>query len=185
MSSDLNPSSPGASQPLPINPYAASDEPARRLSSSGGETATPRQYRIRMDWADRRRFMRTAGIFRLWAVAGAVMGGYAMFTMIQGLVEASRIGGSLSSVGPYNALHLVLAVVRGGILLVQCYLYWKLAGAMVATAGGSTGSMREWSLHQWNMARILVASLVLTVLIEGWDRLFLYLLEKGVISSPL
>lgn len=129
--------------------------------------------------------MRSAGIYRILAVAGGVMGGYTVFLLVQGLIEAGRLGGSFTFQNPHFAVTTLLTVLRGFVQLVQFYLYWKLAEAMIATAGGRTGSTREWSLQQWNLARIILASVAISLVIQGWDWLYVVLLERGIVSSDL
>jgi hypothetical protein len=170
--------------PDSINPYQPGEEPAQRLDA-GARSTTAREYRIRMEWGDRRRFMRSAGIYRILAVAGGVVGGYTLFLLLQGMIEAGRLGGWGTILEPQFALRTLLTVARGAFLLVQYYLYWKVAGAMIATAGGTTGTMREWSVQQWNLARVLLVTIAISLIIQGWDWLYFLLLKRGIIPNDL
>jgi hypothetical protein len=40
-------------------------------------------------------------------------------------------------------------------------------------------------LQQWNLARIVLASVAISLVIQGWDWLYVVLLERGVVSSDL
>jgi hypothetical protein len=76
-----------------------------------------------------------------------------------------------------------LSVVRGSLGLVLFWQYWKFAGATAATAGGTTGSMHEWSQLQRNMARLLAATLLHGVVGLGWDWIVLEILDAW--ASPV
>jgi|GEM_PF-4746312 hypothetical protein len=61
----------------PINPYEASvvapPDSLRQTESGQERNGAKRQYRIRMEWSARRRFLRLALPLRIGAVAGGLM----------------------------------------------------------------------------------------------------------------
>src|SRR5688500_1623053 len=87
MSDPLPPSS------QPVTPYEASQSAARAQSKDSiRENTERREYWIHMAWADRRRFLRSAFPLRLAAVAGAVIGFYALYGLLSWYLEAWRTG---------------------------------------------------------------------------------------------
>src|SRR5262245_51191782 len=84
---DLSSSSGGAES---ANPYAAS--PARDgANPDPALKEEPRQYQIRMAWADRRRFLRAVGPLRVVAMGGAVVGVWGLYGLLRTSFEFSRL----------------------------------------------------------------------------------------------
>jgi hypothetical protein len=146
-------------------------------NANESERVETRCYHVQMSWADRRLLLRSAGYYRMAAVAGAVVGCIAFYGLIQTVSELYRTGelGGFLTLSP--GVRSLLSVVRGFLGLVLFWQYWKFAGATAATAGGTTGSMHEWSQLQWNMARLLAATLLLGVVGLGWDWIVLEILD--------
>jgi hypothetical protein len=70
---------------------------------------------------------------------------------------------------------MIFMVAHQVIGLLMCWFYWRLAGSVAATAGGTTGSMLDWSQVQWTLARLMAATVVLNIAAIGWDVLVLFL----------
>jgi len=54
-------------------------------------------------------------------------------------------------------------------MLYTLWLYWKLADAIAAAAGGATTSMSQWSQIQLHLVRVLVATLFVGIASSAWD----------------
>jgi hypothetical protein len=118
---------------------------------------------------------------RLAAVAGAVFGLYALYGLLTTYVDALRAGEASGFHNVSRVVDVLFVVIRGVLGLMLCWFNWKLAGALVATAGGTTGSMHEWSQIQWNLARLVVATLGVNFAAMGWEWLHYYLLQMRIL----
>jgi hypothetical protein len=153
-----------------INPYAASaivdphEAPTPPLSA-----IAPRTYRIEMQWADRHRFLRTVGLLRLAAAAGAVMGVYGLYGFMTVAYSAWQTNALATWLEPVSAARWLLTLMKAALGFYACWLQWSLADAIAATAGGTTGRMETWSLIQQRVALLAVAMLAVVALTLACD----------------
>jgi len=168
-----------SSQPQLVNPYAATlaDEPCAARVLSEPEAVT-RKFRIRMDWADRRRFMRVVGLMRFAAVAGAVLGFLGLYSMANG-AYGSWMGGLATWGEPLIVVRWLFVMAKAGLGFYACWLQWIFADAVAAAAGGRTNEMHEWSVIQLRIAWLVVVTLLLNMASVGWDWLSIQLMSKA------
>ena len=181
-----SPSSHSHDDSQPVNPYAATAIASPR-SAAGPELPDPppRTYRLQMEWADRGRFLRAALPLRFYAIAGFLIGGLAILSMIRIILESRE---SITFQGPadvFLAVRVLFVTVKGLLALYVCWLNWRFADALVATAGGATGSMDDWSRLQLRLAQLLAATVALGLASEGWELLVNYVLIDLLPRRPL
>jgi hypothetical protein len=158
MSSD-RPSSPRKSSSQLVNPYAASRVPDARTESGPTvpEEAT-RNYQARMDWVDRRAFLRSVGPTRIGSIFAGLVWLKICFEWTAYLVS-NQLSDSETAVTFVLGL-MVLA--QGVIVLYACWLDWNYADALRDVAGGGTSSMRGWSRLHYRTAWLWAASALLS-----------------------
>jgi hypothetical protein len=134
-----------------VNPYAASREAQPR--SSHDEPAqdgipTQRQYQARMDWADRRDFLKSVGPTRVAVVFGGLLWLKSIYDLTR-IAHAALTMGPLTHWGEIVVFALVLLSLSQGLVAIYlCWLDWKYADFLREVAGGSTTNMTNWSrLH--------------------------------------
>jgi hypothetical protein len=154
-----------------INPYATSAivEPHSEEIPAPQPPVAPRTYRIEMQWADRRLFLKTVGLLRLTAIAGALLGFYAIYGLLITVYSSLKMGDLATWLEPAMAARLLLSFGKAGLAFYMCWLQWTLADAIAATAGGTTGSMTVWSQIQRQMAILAFVTLALGVLSLAWE----------------
>lgn len=136
-------------EPQPVNPYAASQiadgntEPA--LDERGEQ---PRHFRGRMDWADRRAFLRSVGPTRVAAVFGGLLYLNTVYTITKLWTRSPTFDQQLDW---YDAFFFTLTIIAVGNSLLSvyvCWLNWGYAEMVRRVAGGATANMTNWSrLH--------------------------------------
>lgn len=152
-----------------INAYAAS-----HVAESGGTRLppapmVPRDYRLHMDWADRRRFLRSVGLLRIAAVAGAIIGSYGLYGLLNSAYSSWRVGTLETWFEPLMAARWSFAILKAALGFYACWLQWTLADALAATAGGTSGRMNHWSLLQLRIAWLAVVFVAVGALSLAWD----------------
>jgi len=167
------------SSPPAINPYAATlvDEP-RKDPAVADQTAVSRNFRVRMDWADRRSFLRVVGLLRIAAVAGAVLGFSGLYSMVGNVYESWRLGSLATWSEPLTAIRWLAVFAKAALGFYVCWLQWIFADALAATAGGTTSSMHEWSRIQLRLAWLVVITLGINMASLAWDWLVIQLMSK-------
>lgn len=163
------------------NPYAASGVPeSQEVPVSPSSPPLSRTYRLEMQWADRRRFLKTVRLLRLAAIAGALLGFYAIYGLLMSVYSSLQMGDFTTWLQPAMAARLLLTFAKGGIALYACWLQWTLADAIAATAGGTTGSMTAWSQIQRQIAIVAIVTLAAGVLTFAWEWLSMQFLFSGL-----
>src|SRR4029453_10259847 len=182
MTRKLEPSRQRSDVSAPINPYEASlvtpPDLLRQAESDQERNGTKRQYRVRMEWSAARLFLPLALPLRIGAVAGGLMvayGLYGFFTTLHGAWLEGVFDGSRDVAW---MLKFLFTPVRSAIILWMCWLYWQLADAIVATAGGASSSMEEWSRIQSRLVWSMIVALIVAVLSIGWDRILPFVLSR-------
>jgi hypothetical protein len=178
MSSKVPPSKP-SSENNPVNPYAVSVLGECQVASGlAGELLASRTFRLRMDWADRMRFLRAVGPLRVFAMAGGVVAVFGLYTMVSLLFTMPE---SYTATGTWaeSVAKWSLAFVRGGMLAYVAWLQWKLADAIAATAGGRTGDMNQWSQLQLRLAWWGVAMVAISLVLSFWDAIGVFLVVRA------
>jgi hypothetical protein len=168
-----------------VNPYAASaivephvdseELPARPLSP-----AVPRTYRIEMQWADRRRFLRTVGLLRFFAAAGAAFGVYGLYGLVTVAYSSLQSEGLSTWLQLRSAGGWLLLLAKSALVFYTCWLQWSLADAIAATAGGTTGRMENWSLIQQRIALMAIVVLAVGVFSLAWDWLTIQFMFSSI-----
>jgi hypothetical protein len=151
-----------------INPYAASHV------AESEETRLPpvpraRDYRLHMDWADRRRFLRSVGLLRIAAVAGAMMGFYGLYGLLNSAYSSWRVGTLAIWFEPLMAARWSFVLLKAALAFYTCWLQWTLADALAATAGGTSGKMDHWSVLQLRIAWVAVVVVAVGALSLAWE----------------
>ncbi len=165
----------------PVNPYAASAvAESQEVPASSSLPALPRTYHVEMQWADRRRFLKTVGLLRFAAIAGAVLGFYALYGILMSFYLSLRIGTFVTWLEPSFAGQWLLNLAKIGLVFYSCWLQWTLANAMAATAGGTTGSMTVWSQIQRQVAILAIVTLAAGVLTPAWEWLTMQFFFSGI-----
>jgi len=162
-----------------INPYAVSHVADSQETPSPPPAIVSRDYRLRMDWADRRRFLRTVGLLRIGAVAGAVIGFYGLYGFVNGVYSSWRLGSIGTWSEPLMATRWSFVLVKAPLGFYACWLQWKLADAIAATAGGTSGSMGQWSLIQLRIAWLALILLAVGALSFVWDWLAIQFMSSS------
>lgn len=180
------PSSHSSGESQPVNPYEATVIASPR-SAAGPQLPLPppRCYRLTMAWADRRRFLSAVAPLRLYAIAGFLLGGVALLSMIGALFESRAI---VTFQGPADwllAIRVIFVVLKGLLAIYVCWLNWRFADAIAVTAGGTSGRMSDWSQLQLRLAQLLVATIGLALASEGWELLVRYVLLDLLPRQPL
>jgi hypothetical protein len=154
-----------------INPYAPSqisDEPVPAAPVNREEPH--REYHVHMDWADRRRFLRSVGPMRVASAIGALL-----WTMsLLAIIRASFLWTSEMGLDSAMVIPMALSVAECLVALYSWWLYWRLADAFVATAGGTTSSLCDWSHLEFRLAWVVAAWMAL----YGISRIMRWLLER-------
>jgi hypothetical protein len=162
-----------------VNPYASGSVAVPR--SAAAEVRNQpivRDYRIQMGWADRRRFLRAVLPLRLYAIVGICVGGTAVLSLFAALFEVRQAVRSPVAADALWAFRSLFIVGKGLLNLYICWLTWKFADVLAATAGGASSSMGEWSLLQLRMAQLLVTTIAISFASQGWEMFVdLYLLD--------
>lgn len=167
-----------------INPYEPSAVPpeprVREIDPAANPPTGQRQYRIRMEWSTRRRFLRLVLPLRVIAIASAVAMVYGLYGAAAVIYSAWQEGliGGIGDVPWF--VQLLFGPARGLVLLWMAWLHWKLADTIVATAGGTNASMREWSRIQQKLVWGMIVGLVIGLLSLGWD----WLLPQFLLRPP-
>jgi membrane glycosyltransferase len=181
-----SPSSHSSGESQPVNPYAAPSVASPRSAAEVERREdTPRTYQLRMEWTDRRRFLRAVGPLRLYAIAGFLLGGVAILSMIGAIFESRQIITFQGPADVFLAVRVLFVIAKGLLALYVCWLNWRFADALAATAGGTTSSMNEWSRLQLRLAQLLVATIALALASEGWELLVRYVLIDLLPSQRL
>lgn len=159
-----------------INPYAASAVPDAARPPTAEVAQPQRNYRVRMTWADRRRFLQATGPLRVYAAIGLAMGGWLFLGTTQAAYELWRLRGTaLGEPSPLTgivyAVGVLFTIGRGCLTLYVCWLFWSLAATLAAVAGGSSPSMERWSRLQLRLAWLLAATMVLGLTSILWELL--------------
>jgi len=76
-------------------------------------------------------------------------------------------------------VRIFLVVARTSIMLYLCWIYWRFADAVGATAGGKTADLEEWSRLQIRLAYLLLATFAMNLVSQGWE----WLLERYLLDS--
>jgi hypothetical protein len=145
------PSSHPGREPQPVNPYAASreaepQEPSNRLLSEN-QLAT-RQFQARMDWSDRRNFLRSIGPARLTAICCAIVWLISMLKLIRDWTLFFIHDTLRSWTDVAFALVSLSGLVQYVLAFYVCWLAWRYADLLREVAGGATTDMGSWSrLH--------------------------------------
>jgi hypothetical protein len=169
-------SSHSAGEPQSVNPYEA--------SAAGADGIAPRQdggpwrFRLRVTWADRRRFLRAVVPLRVYATCGAAMAGWAVVTLLSTLGQIWSDPDGRTTV--VLALRVALSVAFGGTVIYACVLTWRLADAISAAMGGRTAEMRHWSHLQLRMAYVALALLLVNLAGQAFDWFLGYYLVRMV-----
>jgi hypothetical protein len=174
-----SPSSHSHDDSQPVNPYAATAIASPR-SAAGPELPDPppRIYRLQVEWADRRRFLRAVLPLRLYGIVGFFFGGVAILFFVGALFESREFSTFRGFNHVIPTVRTLFVVAKGLLTFYGCWLNWKLADALAATAGGGSSSMTEWSWLQLRLAQVLVATIAMNFASYGWDMFVdLYLLD--------
>jgi hypothetical protein len=164
--------------PQGVNPYAATlvDGPHSPIVNPDTKVEK-RSFQLRMDWSDRRTFLRIVGLLRFTAVAGAVVGFSGLYSM-GGAAYSSWILGSLATwAEPLVAARWLLVLVKAGLGFYACWLQWIFADALAATAGGRTNRMRDWSTIQLRIAWLAVIMLTINIASSVWEWVVIQLMS--------
>lgn len=159
-SNDLSPS---------LNPYEASRHAEAIDPRLIPPEAIYRDYRVRMEWSDRHRFLRAVGPLRLAAMAGGVVGVWAVYGLIGTTFRSWQLGPFGTSLDFLMLGRIAFSFLRGALTLYLCWSYWKLADALAATAGGQSSNMNEWSALQLRIARLVLITVGLGFVSLAWD----------------
>ena len=173
------PSSHSSGESQPVNPYEATAIASPR-SAAGPELPAPppRNYRLTMAWADRRRFLSAVAPLRLYAIAGLVTGGLAILGLLQILFDPQLWFSYPDSIDYGVVVRSIFVIAKGALTFYICLLNWKFADCLAAAAGGKTGSMHDWSHLQLRLAQSVLALVALNGVSYGWDMFFhLYLID--------
>lgn len=170
-----------------MNPYEPSKVPRDEAVLELQAPERPqRTYRIQMAWADRYRFLRAVGPLRIYAIAGGVMAAWALYGLLQTSYEMWRLNDLQRTDIAIFGIRILFAVARGLLALSMCWLYWKFADTLAATAGGTSASMGVWSRLQLRMAHLLVATMAVGLASQGWEWLLdWYVLDLLAGADPL
>jgi len=174
-----SPSSHPSGESQPVNPYAASSVASpRSAADEERHEETPRTYRLNMEWADRGRFLRAVGPLRLYGIVGFFFGGVTILYFIGAMFESREFSTFQGFSHVIQVVRTLLVIAKGLLTFYGCWLNWRLADALAATAGGGTSSMTEWSWLQLRLAQLLVATIALGGASHGWEMFVdLYLLD--------
>jgi hypothetical protein len=138
-----------------------------------------------MHWADRRRFLRAVLPLRLYAIAGFFFGGVALLSMFGTILESREIITFQGPADVFLSIRALFVTAKGLLALYVCWLNWRFADALAATAGGATASMSDWSRLQLRLAQVLVATVALGLASEGWELLVRHVLLDLLPRRPL
>lgn len=137
-----------------------------------------RHYHVQMEWADRRRFLHAVGPLRLYGIVGFFVGGVTILFFIGAMFESREFSSFQGFSHVIAAVRTLLVIAKGLLTFYGCWLNWKLADALAATAGGGSSNMTEWSWMQLRVAQVLVAAIALGAASHGWEMFVdLYLLN--------
>src|SRR5262245_60582692 len=171
-------SEPSGAERDTINPYAVSHVADSQETPLAPEASGARDYRLRMDWADRRRFLRCVGVLRIAAVAGAMMGLYGIFGLLSSAYSSWYVGALGTWFEPLMASRWSLVLVKAALGFYACWLQWTLADALAIAAGGTSGKMDRWSTIQLKIAWLAVIVLAVGALSLFWDWLAIQLMSS-------
>lgn len=159
----------GDSNPKQVNPYAAPQirEPESATTNRTDEPVA-RKYRIVMEWPSRASFLRAAGLLRIAAMAGGVLGVIGLFGILGTFFSTLKFATSDWRNANF-AVRAGFVIIRGLVGLYTCWLQWQLADALQATAGGTTSSMARWARLQFRIAVFILIALAIGVLSQVWD----------------
>src|SRR5262245_61527133 len=154
-----------------INPYEVTGlgDPQSGFAPENVSTAR-RTFQLRMDWADRIRFLRAVGPLRIVAVVSGVVAVLGLYTMVSGLVTLRQFD---ELTGAWQSAEFIArwssSFVRVGLIVYVAWLQWRFAEAIAAAAGGRIGNMSQWSDLQLRLARWGIAMLVIGLAVTFWD----------------
>jgi len=160
--------------PASDNPYAPSlVGDARAAGTTPGEDQQ-RTYHVRMSWPARYRFLRSVGPLRLAAMAGAVVGVWALANLMQATIQTTRLRQWDELWGTAFLTRELLRAAQGCLGLYVFWQNWKLAEALAAVAGGKSTSLDEWSVLQLRLARLAVAVIALSAFSLGFEWIMVF-----------
>jgi hypothetical protein len=155
---------PGGDDSRAVNPYAASQVEQPRMDTAVGHPKPiVRHYQVRMEWADRRWFLKSVGFTRMTSLVMVVMTSQNALTAINtwwGFLARNSIQSFLELA---SLMLAVFSVGTGVLTLYTCWLNWKYADALQAVGGGATPNMNDWSNLHYRIELLNAAVVLMTL----------------------